>query len=74
MDITSEQKPPRVRLHEWIKASAYSKGDFAAAVGIVPSSLTRILTGETERPSGPTMHLIQVRTGNAIKVADWFND
>lgn len=66
--------PTRDRLRAWIDASPYNYGAFADAIGVHLNTLSRIMRGETERPNARTMHQIEVRTGNAIRSADWFDD
>lgn len=72
MTDTQTKQPARERLNAWIKGSKYRKRDFAAMIEVHPTTLSRILGGDISKPSLPTAYQIQVRTGNKIKVADWF--
>jgi len=60
-----------MKLKEYLKDK--NKAEFARAINISPSAVTRLCNGE-RFPSPALIKRIEKETGDAVRVADWFDN
>lgn len=59
-------------LGKWLAENSLTSMEFATQLGLVPSTISRICSGE-RRPGWALMRRIQLATGGAVQPNDWFD-